>query len=139
VSLCSVAGRQNRDDQRAFSFQGTSNNTSLDDSYQLKHGYEVPLTLAQRMQKERKLETWDFAQINNDEALVFIADELGRKIDGATLHTLTQPAPSTLENFGPFTLAADEYYVLGDSRQQVMDSRHFGPIKGKDVIGKVFD
>jgi hypothetical protein len=98
------------------------------------------------MQKERKLETWDFAQINNDEALVFIADELGRKIDGATLHALTQPAPSlfsdstsTLENFGPFTLAADEYYVLGDSRQQVMDSRHFGPIKAKDVIGKVFD
>ncbi|KKM22625.1 hypothetical protein LCGC14_1623380 [marine sediment metagenome] len=36
-----------------------------------------------------------------------------------------------------YTLALDEVYVLGDNRYNSMDSRDFGPIKAKKVIGKV--
>ena len=35
------------------------------------------------------------------------------------------------------TLAADEYFVLGDDRLSAADSRIWGPVKHKNIIGKV--
>jgi signal peptidase I len=35
-------------------------------------------------------------------------------------------------------LAADEYYVLGDNRNESLDSRKFGPITRGEVIGRVW-
>ncbi len=36
------------------------------------------------------------------------------------------------------TLSADEYYVLGDNRDESLDSRSFGPVKDKHLIGRVW-
>ncbi|MBU2566682.1 signal peptidase I [Patescibacteria group bacterium] len=36
------------------------------------------------------------------------------------------------------TLGADEYYVLGDNRASSLDSRYFGPIDSKVIVGKVW-
>lgn len=36
------------------------------------------------------------------------------------------------------TLGADEYLVLGDNSARSLDGRHFGPIKRKTIVGKVF-
>lgn len=40
----------------------------------------------------------------------------------------------------PLTLASDEYFVIGDNRNNSEDSRsaNIGPVKGKDIIGKVW-
>lgn len=40
----------------------------------------------------------------------------------------------------PIILGSDEYFVLGDNRNNSEDSRsaNIGPIKGKDIIGKVW-
>lgn len=35
------------------------------------------------------------------------------------------------------TLADDEYYVMGDNRDISLDSRSFGPVPAKNMIGKV--
>ncbi len=41
-----------------------------------------------------------------------------------------------LAGFADLTLAADEYFVLGDNRPDSSDSRVFGPIREDDVIGE---
>lgn len=36
------------------------------------------------------------------------------------------------------TLGEDEYFLLGDNRDESLDSRVFGPVKRENIIGKVF-
>lgn len=43
-----------------------------------------------------------------------------------------QTAPSY-----PLTLGEDEYFVLGDKRDDASDSRSFGPVPGKNLLGTV--
>lgn len=40
----------------------------------------------------------------------------------------------------PLTLGTDEYFVLGDNRNNSEDSRsaNIGPVKGKDIVGRVW-
>jgi signal peptidase I len=42
------------------------------------------------------------------------------------------------ERYEEETLGPDEYYVLGDNRTGSMDSRFFGKIKKKDILGREF-
>ena len=38
---------------------------------------------------------------------------------------------------GPLTLAADEYFMMGDNRVNSLDSRSFGPIAADQIVGRV--
>lgn len=40
--------------------------------------------------------------------------------------------------YGPRKLGLAEYFVLGDKRDNTFDSREFGPIQMKDIMGKAF-
>lgn len=43
-----------------------------------------------------------------------------------------------LDNFGPLTIPADSFFVMGDNRDWSMDSRTFGPVKRTKILGKAF-
>jgi len=45
---------------------------------------------------------------------------------------------SLIRSYGTVTLANDEYFLLGDNRDQSLDSRAFGPVKKDYLIGRTW-
>jgi len=39
----------------------------------------------------------------------------------------------------PITLGADEYFILVDNRKEGLDSRYFGPVKKKEILGTIIN
>ncbi len=59
-------------------------------------------------------------------------------IDGNLLEEPYLPDGTVSQDFGPETVPAGRYFVLGDNRQNSKDSTFFGSIPGSDIVGRVF-
>lgn len=46
--------------------------------------------------------------------------------------------PMLSENFKEYKLKDDEYFLLGDNRNLSKDSRYFGPVNNRYIVGRVF-
>jgi len=62
---------------------------------------------------------------------------LRERFDGVShIVRLSETAPSPLSSFGPVTVPAGEYLMLGDNRDDSADSRYFGFVPRKEVMGR---
>jgi signal peptidase I len=43
---------------------------------------------------------------------------------------------NAMRNFGPVTVPADQYFMMGDSRDNSQDSRYFGFVPVETVVGR---
>ena len=58
----------------------------------------------------------------------------GRKLDEPYI----DPARRSTEEFGPVKVPQGSYFMMGDNRSQSCDSREWGTVPRKNLIGKVF-
>lgn len=64
---------------------------------------------------------------------LLVEDDDKGKTDYSQTMTLKEDSDRLILKLGD-----DEYYVVGDNRQSSLDSRSFGPIKRKTIIGRAF-
>jgi signal peptidase I len=57
-------------------------------------------------------------------------------IDGLVLVEPYLPSGTVTTSFGPVTVPRGDLWVMGDNRGDSIDSRSFGPLPAKTVIGR---
>ena len=55
-----------------------------------------------------------------------------------TLHESYLSKPADTGSYGPYVVPAGDYFVMGDNRVDSLDSRFWGPVPRRNIIGEAF-
>lgn len=58
-------------------------------------------------------------------------------VNGVALQEPYLKEPMVFMDAGPFVMAEDSYFVMGDNRNNSGDSRHYGSFTNADIVGRV--
>lgn len=58
-------------------------------------------------------------------------------LDSCDHYVMSLPSRQAMRNFGPFVVPADQYFMMGDSRDNSADSRFIGPVPRGQIVGRV--
>lgn len=58
------------------------------------------------------------------------------KLDAVDHWVMTHTQPGQRSTFGPITLRQDEYFMMGDNRDESFDSRYFGVVPRQSILGR---
>ena len=70
---------------------------------------------------------------SNDRATHLFAME---NLPGRSHPIATWPAVPARRTFGPVTVPAGEFFMMGDNRDDSFDSRYYGPVGRKRILGR---
>jgi signal peptidase I len=57
-------------------------------------------------------------------------------LEAAPHLVMVLPNRNSLRNFGPYIVPKGNYFIMGDSRDNSSDSRFFGPVARKEIVGE---
>ena len=58
------------------------------------------------------------------------------QLPGQTHAVAGWPAVPAMRNFGPYQVPAGRYFMMGDNRDDSFDSRYFGAVERKQILGR---
>lgn len=132
------------------------NGKNFDDDLNLKNQYKISANeLNAIIEDEDKIGEGSYRSIDGNSDSVLIAFDntqlkkyqskikltlyIERDTTYGAFKWLGKNSAWTADNFGPLTIPADSYFVLGDNRHNALDSRYTGFIKEADIKGVVLN
>lgn len=93
--------------------------------------------------KRKKINRYDIVVVkhNNDKLIKRLYGMPGDKIKcvSGTIYVNNEEVPQYGDtksfDFSEIVLKKNEYFVIGDNKEDSLDSRYFGPVKENDLIG----
>lgn len=122
------------------------NDKNIDDSIVTLHNFIVDINLLPRIQKELNLDVSSVVNMIDSCMISVTKEQVQPYMNVRTYHNdfqneylsdLFKPSWS-VNNFGPIVVPKNMFFVLGNNRDNSIDSRHFGFIKKENVTGVLF-
>jgi len=121
------------------------NGVNIDANLNLKHSY---LLSNKENQIVRNLGfDYDSYAISNTQHIAHLTDSLALKHDFTSVMKngdeiddqiqMVYDEPWNADQFGPYIIPDDSFFVLGDNRHNAMDSRYIGVIQISEIVGVI--